>query len=145
TLTVSNRNVIPLTHLYLTNEFSPGLTIAPGLPDTIGFNGVLTAIPGTRPVVLSNFSLLPFGECIVRLQIKAHLVGAGTSTVTSVLSDQLGLQTTGSSSSLAVLGPPAARTDPATGADFTRATLHGTINPGGASTAFWFEYGLTTG
>jgi hypothetical protein len=40
---------------------------------------------------------------------------------------------------------PSATTQPATALTATSATLNGTVNPDGAATTAWFEYGLTTG
>ena len=40
--------------------------------------------------------------------------------------------------------PPTATTQPATGMSSTGATLNGTVNPNGSSTAAWFEWGATT-
>ncbi len=40
--------------------------------------------------------------------------------------------------------PPVAMTGPATGINSTNATLNGTVNPGGAGTFYFFEWGPTT-
>jgi hypothetical protein len=42
-------------------------------------------------------------------------------------------------------GPPAATTEPATSISSTGAMLHGTVNPNGLVTNYYFEYGTTTG
>src|SRR6185295_18691725 len=55
-LTISNLNNIPLTGLRLTNILSPSLSISAGSVTTIGFNGTVAAIPGTRTILLSGFS-----------------------------------------------------------------------------------------
>jgi hypothetical protein len=42
------------------------------------------------------------------------------------------------------LRPPYTKTEPATGVSETQATLDGLVNPSGAETKYWFEYGPST-
>ncbi|HEU0011874.1 MAG TPA: choice-of-anchor Q domain-containing protein [Verrucomicrobiae bacterium] len=141
--TISNPNDIPFTGLRLTNTLSTSLSVATGSVTTTGFDGIVAAVPGSHVIVLSGFSLPPATSCTIRVPVAADAVGVGTSTVTSLQSDHFGRQSLALTASVAVSGPPDGHTDAATGADLTSVTLHGTINPGGAPSLAWFEYGTT--
>jgi hypothetical protein len=94
------------------------------------FSATNILAPGFSPASVRNFldGLAP--DTIYHYQILAN---DGVST-------KFGADTTFSTQAI----PPLATTGPATNIGPTTATLDASINPGGAATAYYFEYGTTT-
>ncbi len=62
----------------------------------------------------------------------------------AVAANSAGTSTSSDSTFTTPPAAPVAATQPATGITPGGATLHGSVNPGGAATAWYFQYGLTT-
>lgn len=131
---------------------APAVTSASGTSFAAGSAGSFTVTStGTPTASLSESGTLPSGVTFTdngngtaTLSGTAPAGSQGSYPVTITAHSSFGQDTT-QSFTLTITGAPKATTSPAGNVTTSSATVHGTVNPEGLSTTYYFQYGTSAG